>query len=291
MSERRKAPSPVFPSPVTLFTIVVVGTLFACGFMFLLFDSRQGPTETAASISSVRKATIRNFSTATLFPGAPPFPEAPTGPATLLPTVDFALIGTPPPPDETADFIEEATDNAEAPIPVVTEIPISTPPVPVTPSEKYVSFTDRNLKVSFEYPENWFVKPTGAMDEELVVQNVDPSKIGMTKGIVAVTPAHFSIAIGHIPDALEGYSSFEEWVDVVEQRVPPGNRITRVNLKNIDGHQAIQLVSTGVTDPNILFGEILIEKNQDVYSIRVIPANTKYAMALEHLLNSMRIPD
>lgn len=264
--------------------------VFVCGLIILATTLSGTPLETSASNASARKATPPDYPTATLFPGAPPFPEAPTGPSTLLPTVDFTLIGTPPPPDETADFIEEATDNAEDPVPVVTEIPISTPPAPVTPGEKYVSFTDPNLKVSFEYPENWFVEPTDGVGESITLQNIDPSKVGMTKGVVATNPDQFNIEIGYDPGALEGYSSFEEWVDIVEQRVPVENRISRVDLENVDGHHAIQLVSAGVTDPNILFGEILIEKNEDVYFIRVIPANTEYTEILNHILKSMHLP-
>jgi len=153
----------------------------------------------------------------------------------------------------------------------------------VTLTDTLQILSKRNLKVSFEYPDNWFVEPTGGMGEDITLQNIDPGKVGMTKGIVVVTPDHFNIEIGYNPGALEGYSSFEEWVDIVEQRVPAENRISRVNLENVDGHHAIQLVSAGVTDPNILFGEILIEKNKDVYFIRVIPANTEYTEILAHV--------
>ncbi len=290
MSDSRKANPSVSPNPLLLAILIGIGVLVACGLTFALLDLRRVSPETSVSIAAARKATSPVYPTATLFPGAPAFPDAPTGPATLLPTVDFKLVGTPPPPDETADFLEEATENAEAPVPVVTELPISTPPVPAPPSGTYLTFTDPNLKVSFEYPDNWFVEPTGGVGEDITLQNIDPGKVGMTKGIVVVTPDHFNIEIGYNPGALEGYSSFEEWVDIVEQQVPAENRISRVNLENVDGHRAIQLVSTDVTDPDTVFGVILIEKNKDVYFIRVIPANTEYTEILNHILKSMHLP-
>lgn len=290
MSDSRKTNPSVSPNPLLLAILIAIGVLVACGLTFILLDLRRVPLETPVSIAAARKATLPIYLTATLFPGAPAFPDAPTGPATLLPTVDFKLVGTPPPPDETADFIEEATENAKDPLPVVTELPISTPPVPVPPSGTYLTFTDPNLKVSFEYPANWFVEPTGGVGEDITLQNVDPNKIGMTKGIVVVTPDHFNIELEYLPDVLGKYSSFEEWVDSIEQGIPKENRTSRMSLKDVDGNATIEIAYTDPVGSDISIREIFIEKGRGVYHLRVIPANTKYTEILAHILKSMHLP-